>query len=490
MSVVKSDDPAVLFRADRATVARPDGEAVFDDLSWEMRDGETWAVVGPVGSGKTALGELLAGRLRVTAGTVEWPLVNRLRAAGRVVNWASEVVGRVGFKEESRLFSYAHHYYQQRFNFIEPADDLTLDQFLHAAGPVADDRLRDVTERLGIAELLPLSFIKLSNGQTRRARIARALLTHPEVLVLDEPFVGLDADGRRGANELLARLVDDGTRVVLITPPDRIPEWVTHVLELVDRRVVYRGTRGDFRRMVPAVLAPVVAESSTVAGVPVIELRDVNVTHGGKPILRGIHWTVHAGERWAIVGPNGSGKTTLLSLICGDHPQAYSNDVTVFGRRRGGGESIWDVKRRIGLVSPELHMYFTEPLTADRAAATGFFDQLVPRPTTPDQDATVRELFDFFGVTELAARPFGQLSTGQQRIVLLIRALVKDPPVLILDEPFQVLDAQTAQKARHWIDERLAADRTVLFVTHNEQELPQTVSRQLRLREGVVVDEW
>jgi molybdate transport system ATP-binding protein len=487
--MAKSADPAVLFRADRVTATRPAGEAVFDGLSWEMRDGETWAVVGPVGSGKTALGELLAGRLRVTAGTVEWPLVDRLRAAGRVVNWPSDVVGRVGFKEESRIFSYSRHYYQQRFNFIEPADDLTLEEFLRADGPLSDDRLRAVTGRLGIAELLPLSFIKLSNGQTRRARIARALLAHPEVLVLDEPFVGLDADGRREANDLLGRVVDDGTRVVLITPPERIPEWVTHVLELVDRRVAFQGTRGQFQRADSAEATPASAKSSAVAGEPVIKLRDVNVIHGGKPILRGINWTVREGERWAIVGPNGSGKTTLLSLICGDHPQAYSNDVTVFGRRRGGGESIWDVKKRIGLVSPELHMYFTEPLTADRAAATGFFDQLVARPTTPGQDATVRELFDYFGVTELAGRRFAQLSTGQQRIVLLIRALVKDPPLLILDEPFQVLDEPTAAKARRWIDDRLAPDRTVLFVTHNEPELPRTVTRRLRLREGVLVEE-
>jgi molybdate transport system ATP-binding protein len=220
---------------------------------------------------------------------------------------------------------------------------------------------------------------------------------------------------------------------------------------------------------------------------PFIELKDVNVIYGGKSILRQITWTVRAGERWAVVGPNGSGKTTLLSLLCADHPQAYSNDVRVFGRRRGNGESIWDVKRRIGLVSPEMHLYFTEPLTAERAAATGFFDVLVSRPTTPDQDVAVRRLFDHFGMAALADRPFARLSTGQQRIVLLVRALVKDPPLVILDEPFQMLDADTVARARSWIDDHLAADRTVLFVTHNEAELPWTVNRRLRLLDGSVV---
>jgi molybdate transport system ATP-binding protein len=486
----RGDNPPVLFRVDTATVVRPAGEVVFRDVSWTFREGETWAVVGPVASGKTSLGDLVAGRLRVTAGTVEWPLVERLRATGRVVNWPSEIVARVGFKEESRLFSYTRHYYQQRFNFIEPNDDLTLDAFLRSGLTVAAEAVRFAAGRLGIAELLHLSFIKLSNGQTRRARIARALLAHPEILVLDEPFVGLDADGRREASDLLGRLAAHGVRVVLITAPDRVPDWVTHVLELTDCRVTFRGRRNSYQS--PAGESTAVQPSprivSTDVGAPVIEMRNVNVTHGGKAILRGIDWTVRVGERWAVVGPNGSGKTTLLSLICGDHPQAYSNNVAVFGRHRGGGESIWEVKHRIGLVSPELHLYFSEPLTADRAVASGFFDVLVSRPTASEQDATIRDLFEYFGVADVAERPFARLSTGQQRIVLLIRALVKDPPLLILDEPFQVLDARTADRARAWIDERLAADRTVLFVTHNESELPRTVRRRLRLNEGAVVE--
>jgi molybdate transport system ATP-binding protein len=135
-----------------------------------------------------------------------------------------------------------------------------------------------------------------------------------------------------------------------------------------------------------------------------------------------------------------------------------------------------------------MHLYFTEPLTAGRAAATGFFDVLVSRPTTPEQDAAVGRLFTHFGITDLADRPFARLSTGQQRIVLLVRALVKDPPLLILDEPFQTLDAGTAGRARSWIDDHLAADRTVLFVTHNEAELPRTVTRRLRLLERWVIE--
>jgi molybdate transport system ATP-binding protein len=221
---------------------------------------------------------------------------------------------------------------------------------------------------------------------------------------------------------------------------------------------------------------------------PIVELRNVNVSYGGRPILQDINWTVRAGERWAVLGPNGSGKTTLLSLLCGDHPQAYSNDVRLFGRRRGSGESIWDIKRQVGLVSPELHLYFTEPLTAARTAATGFFDVLAWRPTTPEQDTIVAELFDHFGIARLAERPFARLSTGEQRLVLFVRALVKAPPLLILDEPFQALDAAAIERAREWLDRRLRPEQTLLFVTHEPSELPPTVDRRLRLEGGRVVE--
>ncbi len=214
----------------------------------------------------------------------------------------------------------------------------------------------------------------------------------------------------------------------------------------------------------------------------------MNVSYGERAILRDVSWTVRAGERWAVLGPNGSGKTTLLSLLCGDHPQAYANDLWLFGRKRGSGESIWDIKRHIGLVSPELHLYFSEPLTAFQTAATGFFDVLARRPTTLAQDALVRSLFDEFGLTDLGERPFARLSLGEQRLVLLLRALVKRPPLLILDEPFQAIDTRLTARVRDWLDHRLGPDQTLLFVSHHIEEIPRTVDRRLRLAAGRVVE--
>ena len=145
------------------------------------------------------------------------------------------------------------------------------------------------------------------------------------------------------------------------------------------------------------------------------------------------------------------------------------------------------MKQPVGLVSPEFHLYFPPGLTAGRAAATGFFDGVADQPTTWQQDAMVAELFGDFGLSHLAGRPFRQLSTGEQRLVLLARALVKRPPLAILDEPFQALDRATAGRCRDWLDRNLSADQTLLFVSHHDEEIPASVTRRLRLGGGRVV---
>jgi molybdate transport system ATP-binding protein len=222
---------ASLVCLDHATILRG-GEVALRDFSWIVQEGETWAITGPTGSGKTTLAEVLLGRHHVASGTVRWPFVERLRAAGRSVAWPSEVIRHVTFREESHLFSYTRHYYQQRFNFIEAQDDLTLAEFLRSGTGAADEEIGAAATQLGLGELLGLSLIKLSNGQTRRARIARALLSKPELLILDEPFMGLDTSGREDVIAIVGELICEGTRVLLITQSPGIPEWVTHVLEL------------------------------------------------------------------------------------------------------------------------------------------------------------------------------------------------------------------------------------------------------------------
>ncbi|VTR93450.1 abc transporter : Uncharacterized protein OS=Mucor circinelloides f. circinelloides (strain 1006PhL) GN=HMPREF1544_02450 PE=4 SV=1: ABC_tran: ABC_tran [Gemmata massiliana] len=501
MYTTRMSDSQSVFELTRATVVRG-GAKVFCEFDWTVREGEAWAVTGPTGSGKTALAEALLGRHPLNGGELHWPLFERLRAGGRKIDYPSQVVAHVTFREDSRLFSYAGRYYQQRFEFSDSETPLSLEQFLRTGTSASGTELAAVCARFGIADLLPQPFMTLSNGQTRRSRLARAMLSKPEVLVLDDPFIGLDATARADLAALLHELVNDRKRLVLICREDMVPGWITNVLRL--------GGEGEPTRLTPfprkeggtdpnaadtkqssAVLSPSPLRGGVGEGLqaatPVIELRNVTVAHAGHTILDRVSWTVRAGERWAVLGPNGSGKTTLLSLLCGDHPQAYSNDIQLFGRRRGTGETIWDVKRNVGLLSPEFHLYFTEPLTADRATATGFFDAVADHDTTPEQNARVGELFAAFGITHLAGRAFKALSTGEQRLVLLARALVKRPPLVILDEPFQGLDATATARGRLWLETEIGPDQTLLFVTHELSELPGTVNQTLRLQKGRVV---
>jgi molybdate transport system ATP-binding protein len=489
-----------LLRLRRVSYSRPGGPAVLRDLDWTIREGETWAIVGPVGSGKSTLAELVLGRLRPNSGEIEWPFVERI---GRPVTWPADVIEFVAFREDSRLFSHARHYYQERFNFSDPLEELMLDEFLRCGISASGNSLRATAAALGVESLRPLSMIKLSNGQMRRARIARALLSRPELLILDDLFLGLDVAGRDEVSRLLGDLVKRGQRLILITRADLVPDWVTNVLhlELTDASSIAHGERGcvsapragqvsadDSGSSTHSVLGALTqCRSPRTVAEPLIELHGVTVAYGERVILNDITWTVRRGERWAVLGPNGSGKSTLLSLLCGDHPQAYSNDVRLFGRRRGSGESIWEIKSRVGLLSPELHLYFHEPLTAAQTAATGFFDVVTLRPTSPEQDERVRALFEQFAICHLAELPFANLSTGEQRLVLLARALVKRPELLILDEPFQSFDPALSARLRDWLDTNLDPAQTLLFVTHHEDEIPRRVTQIMRLDAGRVV---
>jgi molybdate transport system ATP-binding protein len=224
-------------------------------------------------------------------------------------------------------------------------------------------------------------------------------------------------------------------------------------------------------------------------GERLIAMEAVNVAYGGVAILRDVTWSVRAGERWVLMGPNGCGKSTLLSLILGDNPQAYGNRIELFGRRRGSGESIWEIKRRIGWVAPELQRHHPPETSLTAAVASGYADSLgLYQRRTPEQLASVRRWLQAVGLAALARSPFSELSSGQQRLALLARALVKEPDLLILDEPCHGLDPPHRQAVLDLLD-ALAAQRelAMVYVTHRPEERPRTATHVLELAAGRVV---
>lgn len=198
----------------------------------------------------------------------------------------------------------------------------------------------------------------------------------------------------------------------------------------------------------------------------------------------GLDWSVNRGEKWALSGENGAGKSTLLSLICADNPQSYACDITLFGYKRGSGESIWDIKKHIGYVSPEMHRSYLKNLPAIEIVASGLHDSIGLYKKVKDEDLQICEWWmDIFGVKELKDRSFLQLSSGEQRMILLVRAFVKDPELLVLDEPLHGLDLYNRRLVKDIIETFCQRpSKTLVMVTHYEEELPDCIDHRLFLR--------
>ena len=458
------------------------GALLLDHLDWTIHRGEQWALTGPSGSGKSLLAHVLLGR-QFASGQISGLHGQRLA----IVEQQHRFRNRTGTTDL---------YYQQRFNASDADQTITVAQELTEARWAG----RPFPEALHIGPLLPKPLIQLSNGENKRVQLAIALIDEPALLILDQPFLGLDAGGRATLHAIIDGLAARGTQLLLITSPHEIPAAITHVAQLDKGKWVFLGEKQNFH--------PADAGAITVQLDPDIlgqlrrlhdegpafsfAVRMVNATvrYGGNTILRNIDWEVRRGERWNVAGPNGAGKSTLLSLITADNPQAYANEIWLFDRRRGTGETIWDIKKKIGFVSPELHLYFDTAATGFEVVASGLFDTIgLYRTLTDDQEALVGRWLRLLSVYDLRGRRLAQLSTGQQRRILLARALIKNPPMLILDEPCQGLDEEQTARFRALIDAVcLSFYTTLLYVSHYRQELPSCIDKFLRLDKGEVVD--
>lgn len=462
------------------------GKKVLNDLFLTIGDNECWAITGPSGSGKTVLAHTIAGR-HFVSGHIEWHTLQK--PAVLVVEQQHR------FKNLSNV---ADFYYQQRFNSSD-ADDavtvkdaLSLDQY--PAVLSSGISTADLPSIVHIETVLNEPLIQLSNGENKRLQIAKAILQEPDMMILDNPFTGLDVNGREMLNGIISRLLASGMKLMIITPATEIPVAATHVAILENGAVQTTLPAPEFD---PSMVATHSFRLNTEAlrslkkenGADfayAVKMVDVNVVYGNRHILKNINWEVKKGEHWAISGPNGAGKSTLLSLLTGDNAQAYANRVYLFDKRRGSGESIWDIKKRIGYVSPEMHVFFDYTATCFETVASGLFDSIgLFRKLKDEQADLVNRWLQLFRLDTSAGRRLSSLSMGEQRLVLLARALVKNPPLLILDEPCQGLDNEHVEQFRQLVDDICAQfDTTLLYVSHYKAEIPQSVNRFMQLENG------
>ena len=480
-------------------VSFPGHGPLLRDIDFIWREGETWAVVGPNGSGKSVLLRLLDGSLFDPRMKISYGF------RGRRGGEPCERVEIVSLQRQQEVLASFDAYAQMRWNSSDNEATPTLLDWLdqdaiegvlpyevvHRApsAVAAFARRRGQTlQALGLAPLAKSNLPSLSNGEMRRAFLAYALLREPAVLALDSPFTGLDAPSLRIVSDLLARLAREGrTRIILATATvAEIPPFATHVLELgadggivrqgpVDRAARRASSRGKpFYRSGARTFRIEHDEPPDTSAKPLVELRDVCVRYGEETIFEHLSWTIRKGEKWLLAGPNGSGKTTLLALMQGDHLQAYSNDIRVFGRRRGTGDSIWDIKRKVGSVSPELHATVDGRQTLLQVVLSGFEDAPYDRSSGGRRQlAAAKKALADVGLADRMETPFGAVSSGQQRLALLARAVVKKPPFLLFDEPCQNLDDANVARFLDATD-RLCSDpaTTLVYVTHRADCVP------------------
>jgi molybdate transport system ATP-binding protein len=470
----------------RAVNCHLNRELSISDLDWEIHRGQHWVVLGANGSGKTAIAKILGGMLPIAAGELVWA---EDIAAGKGIAYVS-------FDQQAELCEH-----DRRFDDSELREDafdpgtLARDAILQGRQP--DARFDYWVGEFRLATVLDRGIRFISSGEMRKVLLLRALISAPTLLVLDNPLEGLDRASQHDMGRLVQALMRDDNAVILLSRrrEDILPGF-THLAILRDLKMVASGTRQqveqgvEFRSLYPPLPPPparlptpdpMLARFIPPAGEALVTMRDISVSYQGDAVMRGIDFALHPGQHTSISGPNGCGKSTLLSLMTGDNHKAYGQDIVLFGVKRGSGESVWDIKRRFGLVSNSLHQSYISGWTTLEVVISGLYDTIgLYQRYGGCEEKTAREWLAALALGHLAATLFRKLSYGQQRMVLLARAMAKYPPVLVLDEPCTGLDEYNRQLFLRTLD--LIAqhtDTTLVFVSHLPGEIPACIQQEL-----------
>lgn len=449
-----------------------------EPVNFRMERDEHIALVGPNGGGKSLLVDILIGR---------WPLLmNEVKYdfTPSVSSLVCDNIKYITFRD-SYGDADGSYYYQQRWN-SQDAETVPLVCELLPKTPESEWK-KNLFDLLGVEDMMDKYIVSLSSGELRRFQLVKALLSQPRVLILDNPFVGLDAFTRELLRALLEKMIQTMSlqMILVLSRMDEIPSFITHIVPVEglvcgEKKLYSKHHVIQDEEKVLKTISWTRPDFSD----EVIRLNKVTVRYGERIILKDIDWTVHRGERWALTGSNGSGKSTLLSLICADNPQSYACDISLFGHKRGTGESIWDIKKHIGYVSPEMHRAYLKNLLAIDVVASGLHDSVgLYVRSKPEQRNVCKMWMEMFGIERLKDRSFLQLSSGEQRLVLLARAFVKDPDLLILDEPLHGLDTCNRLLVKNIIHSFVEREgKTLIMVSHYMEDFPECMTHLLHLK--------
>ena len=466
--------------------ARKPEWSMAEPVNFCMEEGEHIAIVGRNGAGKSMFVDLLTGRHPAFPDMVRYGF-----------DEPYDNLKYISFRDTYGGDNDRTYFLQQRWNQMEideetPTVGQKLEEAYQLAGedtPARRALQKHLYELFHLEGLLDKYIILLSSGELRKYKLAASLFTNPRVLIMDNPFIGLDAQTRDQLKELMTMLAkEQGLQIILVlAKTDEIPEFITHIVEVKEMKVMPKVAHRGQSLCNPVANAPYSqqGQSPCATAVPeeVIKFNKVTIRYGARTILKDLDWTVRKGEHWSLSGQNGSGKSTLLSLVCADNPQSYACDISLFGHQRGSGESIWDIKKHIGYVSPEMHRSYKQNIPAIQIVASGLKDTvgLYVKPNEAEQ-AQCRKWLNIFGIGHLADRNFREMSSGEQRLILVARAFVKEPSLLILDEPLHGLDDVNRRMVKDRVDEYCQdPEKTLIYVTHYQEELPRCIDHALYL---------
>ena len=517
--------------------------AVIPRLDWTFEEGQAWLVIGPNGGGKADFVNALAGmgELKVIP-NCEGHLGGEechLPSAG-FTSVFGDSVEIVSLERAARLIE------EERLNdeseFVEGGVDIGRTGRVFIAegicgaikknAPLPEEAKRlesyPAVKLCGIEKILDRGLKYMSTGEIRRTLLARALISGKKLLILSDPFAGLDIQSRTILLDFFNTITKKQLPHVILGMErwHEIPDAITHVLEFKDKKITFCGPRADYEKLMAERAAEnnqknddakarlsedftqTLAETSVLREAspadekvaaneasrpedqtqgaaaasqvsenqnPLIEMNHVNVGWDEHKVLVDLNWRLMPGQHWLIQGPNGSGKTTFLELITGDNMQVFCNDVRLFGARRGSGESIWDIKKQLGIVSYRLHVEYrmVGGTSLLNVIVSGFRDSIgLYGAATDVETAAAKKWLKLGGFEDRENESFGSLSYGEQRAILILRSAVKTPKVLILDEPCHGLDEAYREKILHLLElVGNSGTTTMLHVTHDPSEV-------------------
>lgn len=467
------------------------GRRVLVDIHWDIRPGQRWILLGANGSGKTQLLKLIAGIVRPTP---QARAQLRWRLHGEWHDVPVAVKPHIAYLGPERQDKY------QRYDWNMAAEDLVgtglyaSDIPLDALTAANRRSVRGLLGRLGLGTLAQQRFLDLSYGQRRMVLLARALIARPGLLLLDEVFTGLDARNHALLARWLARLRGHLPVVIATHEPADIPRTATHALVLNEGRVVYRGRiraaahrdwGAECRRGRGAGAPRSKRAAPSGSRTPLVRLDRAHVYLEGFHALRDVCASVHAGQFWVVHGPNGSGKTTLLRTLYGDHGVAAGGTI-----ERAGvppGVALERFRARTGIAAPYIHASYPRSYTVAEVVLSGRHASIgLQRSFTRADRAAAQRVLRALGLARWARRTLGELSYGQARLVLFARALVRNPRLLLLDEPYDSVDATTRAVLDRELRKRAARGVAIVVTAHSRDAWIPHATHELEVIGGQV----